>query len=288
MNDRGEWAKQMKTFSISLCLAALAWTLPVAAQDPPLQEQEIIRQLTIAGPGEWDEGVARSLNVPRESRSPALVDAMILALEREVAWDNDRRRGLPIEAFDGHGEPSAFLARELTALGDPRALPRLAWHAYNGGPVAIGLFRFGHQAVPHLLTVVMSPDALGDHARAALLVLSSIVKVHGAGAYEAELVQAAVLHIDGPPDHYQSAWSNDESIEALPEAIALAGVLRTPALVEKLRVLATAEATAEIEAQTNSSFTAEVAQKCAQSHLDGTRPPILCNPDHWISRANEG
>ena len=76
---------------------------------------------------------------------------MIQALEREVEWDrlgtgpNDPSFGNAGEAF---GESSAILARYLAATSDPRIPPSLAWHTYNGGPVAETLFRFGHQGVP--------------------------------------------------------------------------------------------------------------------------------------------
>ncbi len=92
----------------------------------------------------------------------------------------------------------------------------------------------------------------------------------------------SALHLDGPPEHYLSAWSNIESIPAMREAIALAGALRTPEMLERLQVIANSTP-AQITAMTGASFLGERAGPCARAQLDGTEPPtVLCDPRWWV------
>ncbi len=243
----------MKKVTIAaLCFSILLLALPAATQLPPLREAEIIAQLTEDDPVEWLNGVARSLSVPAEERSPEMLAAMIRALEQEVQWDRERSGpsdpSFP-DAGEAFGESGAILARTLATTGDPRILPALAWHAYNHGTVARTLFRFGHDAIPHLLAVATSPDATGGIAGAPLWILANIVLVHGPAEFEEELVQATILHLDGPPDHYRSAWTNQDQIISIRQAIALAGVLGTPELVERVERFANS-APEEIERRT--------------------------------------
>ena len=279
----------MRRTHTALFLATLCAAVPAQAQETPLREAEIIRQLTAEGPIEWLNGVTGSLGVAPEERTESLLAAMIRGLEREVEWSrtrtgpNDPSFGYEGEAF---GESSAILARELAATRDPRILPALAWHAYNGGPVAEELFRFGHEAVPHLLEIAMSPDASGSYARGPLAVLASIVSVHGPGSHERELADAAALHLDGPPDRYLSRWSNHNDIISLPEAIALAGALRTPELLERLKALASSPPE-RIAQMTGHSYMAEWVSECARAVLDRTDPPIaFCDPMWWAKAAD--
>ena len=266
----------------AMYLVAPVVALPVAAQEPPLPEEDIIRMLTAEGPAEWEQGVVHSLGVSADERSPELLAAMIEALERQVAWQIDRRRGVLITSLAGHSETSASLARSLVATGDPRMLPALAWYAYSGGRVTETLADFGHQAVPHLLAVALSPDALGDHARAALHVMAGIVVKNGSGSYEREMAEAAALHLDGPPERYLSAWSNIESIPAMREATALAGALGTPEMLERLRVIANSTP-AQIAEITGRGYLGEWVGPCARAQLDGIEPPtVLCDPRWWV------
>lgn len=278
----------MKTLETAVIFLALCRLVsPATSQEPPPNpEADIIRQLTSEGPYEWLEGVARGLAVPATERSPALLAAMIEALGREVEWKR-HRTGPSDPSFEdvgeAFGESSAILARELAATGDPTILPALAWHAHNRGPVAQALYRFGHRAVPDLLAVAMSPEASGDIAREPLRILASIVSTYGPGGFEKQLVEAAMLHLSGPPKHYRSAWVNMSQIPALREAIALAGALRTPQMTELLTVLA-ASSPEEIGRKTNAPFLAEDVRRCAQAVLDGSVPDNSCDPRWWVDR----
>ena len=261
------------TTTLILCLVGTPAAPAVAQKRPP--EAEVLRQMAAGDPRSWEAGVVASLGVAAEKRSPALLTAMIGALEHSVRWHAGGGNG-PIET-GGH------LAQALAATRDPRVLPALAWYAYNGPPATVIMVDFGHQAVPHLLAVAMSPDAPGDHARAALLVLAGIVFRHGPGEHGPELAEAAAFHMDGPPDHYYSRWSNINSISPLSEAIALAGVIRTPELLERLEVIA-ASTPARIEEMTGNSSLAKRAPGCARAVLDRTEPPMaLCDPAWWAT-----
>lgn len=258
--------------TLGCCLVA-SLVAPVAAQERP-PEPEVIRRLANGGPAEWESGVVWSLAVPPEERSRELLTAMILALDRSLDWQIRRQRGW---------ETGGHLAQALAATRDPRILPSLAWYAYNGAPATAVLVDFGHEAVPHLLAVAMSPDAPGDHTRAALRVLASIVAKHGPGTYGEELAEAAIFHLSSPPDHYRSRWSNIDSINPLLGAIALAGVVRTAELLARLEEIATTTF-AEIEETSGSAFLAARAPACARAMLDRTEPPSpLCDPGWWVT-----
>ncbi len=133
----------------------------------------------------------------------------------------------------------------------------------------------------------MSPHANGGKAGEPLWVLASIVSVHGPGAFEDELARAAALHLDGPPEHYQSAWSNQEQIISLLQAIALAGVLRTPDLLSRLERWANSTPE-EIENRTghyvprpDSILSYVRILSCVRAALSGTEAPINCDPTRW-------
>ena len=259
--------------TLMLCVAG-ALAAPAAAQKRPAEEAAM-RQMAAGDPRSWEAGVVASLGVAAADRSPELLTAMIGALEHSVRW----------HAGDGNGpiETGGHLAQALAATRDPRVLPALAWYAYNGPPATVIMVDFGHQAVPHLLAVAMSPDAPGDHARAALRVLAGIAVRHGPGEYGPELAEAAKLHLDGPPDHYYSRWSNLHSISPLLEAIALAGAIRTPDLLDRLKVIA-ASTPARIEEMTGIPSLARRAPGCARAVLDRTEPPTgLCDPAWWAT-----
>ena len=259
------------TTTLILWLAATP-AAPASAQKRP-PEAEVLRQMAAGDPRSWEAGVVASLGVAAEKRSPALLTAMIGALEHSVRWHAGGGNG-PIET-GGH------LAQALAATRDPRVLPALAWYAYNGPPATVIMVDFGHQAVPHLLAVAMSPDAPGDHARAALSVLAGIVVRHGPGKHGPELAEAAAFHLDGPPDHYLSSWTNP--ISPLLEAIALAGAIRTPELLERLEVIA-ASTPARIEEVTGKPYLGKWAPGCARAVLDRTEPPTAsCDPAWWAT-----
>ena len=259
------------TTTLMLCLVAML-APPAAAQKRPA-EAAVLRQMADGDPRSWEAGVVASLGFLPEERSPELLTAMIGALEYSIRWQAGGGKG-PTET-GGH------LAQALAVSRDPRVLPALAWYAYNGPPATVILVDFGHQAVPHLLAVAMSPDAPGDHARAALHVLAGVVVRHGPGEYGPELAEAAMFHLDGPPDHYYSRWSNINSISPLLEAIALAGAIRTPELLERLEVIA-ASTPARIEEMTGISSLARRAPGCARAVLDRSEPPsVLCDPAWW-------
>jgi len=250
-------------------------------------ERKVVDLLTAGDVVSWEVGASAALSVEPERRSPVLRAAMIEALRFEVelttallpAWqESDYSRDSPTET-------AAIMARELAAAGDPALLPPLAWHAYNAGPVAAVLYEFGLEAVPHLLEVALSPRAGGTMAGSALYVLASIVSTHGAGAYEEELVEAALLHMNGPPAGYMSAGHGRSGFLSgtLSKGIALAGALRTPALIEQLEAMA-ASTPEEIAARTgfHKEHVAAWAPACAQSQLDDTPPPVGCDRRLWV------
>ncbi len=243
-------------------------------------ERKVVDLLTAGDVLSWEVGASAALSVEPERRSPVLRAAMIEALRFEVELTTAllpaKRRG--DYSLKSPTEKAAVMARELAATGDPALLPPLAWHAYNAGPVAAVLYEFGLEAVPHLLDVVLSRRASRTMVMSAIGVLSSIVSTHGAGAYEGELAEAALLHMNGPPADYMSA----DHAGAVLEATALAGALRTPLLMEQLEAMA-ASTPEEIAERTGFvGWDVGQAPACAQSQLDDTPPPLGCERRLWV------
>lgn len=251
----------------------------------PAAERIVVGLLTAGDEVSWEVGVFAALSVDPERRSPALRTAMIEALRLEVERTTAQDVLSQVGESGDAGETSAILARHLAATGDPAVLPSLAWHAYNAGPVAAILYEFGLQAVPHLVKVALSPRAAGDVAGPAIHVLASIVSTHGPGPYEQALVEAALLHMDGPPTGYLSAGleRSGRYTSALTDAIALAGALRGPILTERLDAMA-ASTPEEISETTGFDLgIATQAPACARGQLDGSLPePAGCDPRTWV------
>ena len=244
-------------------------------------ERRIVELMTADDDPQWQVGVGAALWVEPEERSPALIAGMIEALLRDVEWSH--KRYAADLGTESRGEMSSHLARELAVTGDPAVLPAIAWHA--AGPMAPILWEFGHEAVPHLLAVALSPTATGSEADDAVSVLASIVSTHGPGAYTNELVEAAALHLDGPPEGWTSAGEHRGGgfPNALESAIALASLLQTPELTKRIEAIA-ASTPEEIVEQTGYNIViAGLGPPCARAHLEGTPPPThFCDPRAWV------
>lgn len=245
-------------------------------------ERRIVELMTADDDPRWQVGVGAALSVEPEERSPALIAGMIEALLRDVEWSH-KQYAADLGVKKGRWEMSSHLARELAVTGNPAVLPAVAWRA--AGPMAPILWEHGHAAVPHLLAVALSPRATGGEARDAVLVLASIVSTYGPGAYAEELIEAAALHLDGPPEGWMSAGKHRGGgfPSALEEAIALASVLRTPELTERIEAIAASTPEA-IMAQTGYGIViAKSGPPCARAHLEGTTlPRHFCDPRAWV------
>ncbi len=244
-------------------------------------EQRIVDLLTTGGDASWHVGVAAALAVAPEQRSPALIAGMIEALRRGVEWST--RRYAADLGTASRGETQSYLAHQLLLTGDPAILPPLAWRA--AGLSAAVLYEFGLQAVPHLLDVALSPRATGFEAHNALSVLASIVSTHGPGSYAKELHEAVILHLDGPPEGYMSAGKHRSGgfPDALEPAIALAGALRTPNLLQRIRAIAASTPKQIVQRTGYSIAIAEEGPACAKAQLESTPPPSrFCDSRAWI------
>lgn len=264
----------MKSIVLFALAVFAAGPATVSAQVPP-EQQELITMMTTGDQAELERSVARASVIPLEERSPELRAAMREAL---------RRAALELNRGPGGRDYLTFLhvARfDLAAHGDPADIPVLV--QYNiGGAEARALFNHGLLSVPHLVDVAMSPETVGDVVRATLGVLASIVTRHGPGNHLEALAEVAALHMDGPPAHFRSR----QFPSGILKAIALAGVLRTPELLELLEVIGTSSA-AEITARTGQDLIhTRHAPACARAHLRGENPGGRCDAAAWIPGGN--
>lgn len=262
--------------AIALFALSMLATVPtaVSAQVPPNQ-RELITMMTTGGPNELEDGVVRASVIPLEERSPELRAAM-----REALW----RAAVELKRDASGTNYSTFLdvARfDLAAHGDPADIPVLA--RYNiGGPEARALYNHGLLSVPHMVEVAMSPETVGDVVRATLGVLASIVTRHGPGNHREGLAEVAALHMDGPPAHFRSRAFPSGILQA----IALAGVVRTPELLELLEAVGSSSA-AELTARTGQDMIhTRDAPACARAHLRGENPGGWCDAAMWIPGGN--
>ena len=247
-----------------------------AAQIPP-EQQELITMMTTGGAAELERGAARAVAVPLEERSPELRAAMGEALRRAAFELKKHASGTDYDTF-------LHLARfGVAAHGDPADIPALV--QYNiGGPEGRTLYNHGHLAVPHLIEVAMSPETVGDVVRASLGVLASIVTQHGPGTYGDALAEVATLHMDGPPARFRSR----EFPSGILQAIALAGVLRTPELLARLEAIG-ASSPAELTARTGQNLIhTREAPACARAHFRGENPGGRCDAAAWIPGGKKG
>lgn len=237
----------------------------------PEREQEAIRMLTVGTPEEWDNGNGLAVNVPVEERSPALRAAMRDGLLRafyELDIRGEAREGI------------AIATRSLAANADPADIPILA-RVTVGGPAAKTLYNWGHRATPHLLEAAMSPEVPGMVAQSALYVLAGIVTTHGTGGYGDALAEAAALHLDGPPPHYRSL----RFPSAMEHAVTLAGVLRTPELLNLLEVIAASTPQELAERTGQDEVSVRDAPRCARVFLEGvSRLQELPGPERRLCR----
>ena len=246
----------MRCFATTLlAYVALAPLQHAAAQLPPDRERAIIAMLTDGGFDEWNRGHALSRRVLPHERSPALRAAMREALRRSVYDLDIQVRG---------GEGIAILTMDVAAHADPADIPVLA-QVTVGGPAAKTLYNWGHQATPHLIEAVLSPEVSGDVVRVALDIVNAILIAHGPGSHAEALAGVSALHLDGPPPHYRSR----EFPSAMREAISLAGLLRTPGLLRRLEEIA-ASTPEELTARTGQDLIiTRNAPNCAKIALDG-------------------
>lgn len=263
--------------SIALVTFAVLAASPVAtaAQVPP-EQQELITMMTTGGAEELELAAARASVIPLEERSAELRAAMREALRRAAFELGRHASGTDYMTF-------LHVARfGVAAHGDPADIPVLV--QYNiGGAEARSLYNHGHLAVPHLIEVAMTPETIGDVVRASLGVLASIVTQHGPGAHSEALAEVAILHMDGPPAGFRSR----EFPSGILQAIALAGVVRTPDLLARLEAIG-ASSPAELTARTGQSLIhTREAPACARAHLRGENLG-RCDAAAWIPGGRSG
>lgn len=265
--------KRIALFALTVLAAGPA---AAAAQIPP-EQQELITMMTTGGAEELERASARASVIPLEERSPELRAAMREALRRAAFELGRSASGTDYDTF-------LHLARfAVAAHGDPADIPVLV-HYNVGGAEARALYNHGHLAVPHLIEVAMSPETVGDVVRASLWVLASIVTQHGPGSYSEALAEVAILHMDGPPAGFRSR----EFPSGILQAIALAGVVRTPELLARLEAVG-ATSPAELTARTGQNLihTREAAA-CARAHFRGENPGGWCDAAAWIPGGRRG
>ena len=97
------------------------------------------------------------------------------------------------------------------------------------------------------------------------------------------LIEVAILHMDGPPADFRSR----EFPSGILQAIALAGVVRTPELLARLEAIG-ASSPAELTARTGQNLIhTREAPACARAHFRGENPD-RCDAAAWIPGRNRG
>lgn len=140
-----------------------------------------------------------------DSRLPRdISDSFIWALENQNEqyrrMDMDKSYDIPYE------ELRSVLVSIVVTLEDPASIPALMPVAGNGNVPMEGLMIFGRDRVyPIALEYAMSPERTAAEVSGSLDVLSEIVERWSLDSHmRAEIKQAALLHLNGPPDYFVS------------------------------------------------------------------------------------
>ncbi|MDE2761171.1 MAG: hypothetical protein OXQ94_13245 [Gemmatimonadota bacterium] len=128
-----------------------------------------------------------------------LVEALVAALEHELWLHKESTLDPYLELILGLLEAVAATRHPLTI----DVLTRMAWVGRTDA-----LLHFGPGVLPGAAALAVSPEATPDEAEGAMRVLWFALKRWGPGQLGAEahdaIKGAAILHLEGPPDHFAS------------------------------------------------------------------------------------
>jgi len=161
-----------------------------------------------------------------------LAGALITALEREKQLFEDGREP------ERYLELNLDLLRAVAATRHPLTVDVLTRSIWGNGALD-ALLHFGPGVLPGVAEQAASPEATPRQAEGALWVLRVALERWGAEKLDAETREAvkgaAILHLEGPPDHFASVASQTLRDFQFDEAAEIAKLLGDPELTAVAR-----------------------------------------------------
>jgi hypothetical protein len=252
--------------AVLLVTTLLATVLHATLVGAQVDQRVIAQQLLGDNGGERHRALDVAQAIGGENTGPELRAALIALLERgnRMAVEAARRG----EAFAKFEDPEfiARVARVVTGLKDPQAIPALAGALGLWSPaVDDALADFGEQAAPAVLGVVTSSSSRPSAVNSGLVTLRFMVEAAGTRPLSAstleEIRRVAELRVTG----------RQQSITTLWEAIDLAVVLNDPGLRRTVESLASDPHEVIARGVTDLHLIKQTRQRAAD-RLAGVRP----------------
>ena len=157
---------------VSVLLLIFAFSATTA--ESQVDQRTLARLLLTGDVFEQAQAVSATRTIGPEQTSLELRDALITLLERQNSVHKLRRlagrSGVALEPLE-NAELYFRVAEAVIELQDPRAIPALAGALTTGGGVARALARFGEEAAPAVLDIVMTPESFTRAVNTGLLTL---------------------------------------------------------------------------------------------------------------------
>jgi hypothetical protein len=163
--------------SATMVVAAIA---SVSAQTS-VEQRVLAEHLLSADLVERSRALSMAGAIPPREVGPDLRAALIAALERVNALDDDRReRGRRGETLEALEDPEfiARVAEVIISLRDPQAIPALAGALHTGAMVARALAMFGEEAAPSVLSTVTAQTSYRGRVNGGLLALRFMMEAN--------------------------------------------------------------------------------------------------------------
>ncbi len=203
-----------------------------AAQDVESGRAAIIRDLLSGDRSRVNEAAGRlpPRPFPEGYVTVELVEALVAALEHE--WRLHKESTL-----DPYLELVLDLVRVVAATEHPLAADVLMRSAFMSNDALAAVIDFGPGVLPRVARLAVSPEATSDEANGAMRVLWYALKRWRAEQLAPDIREAikgaAILHLEGPPDHFASlAEPRDLHFE---KAVRIARLLGDPELTAVAR-----------------------------------------------------
>ena len=228
----------MKGFMFAVLAAGCLAAQGAAAQDAESGRAAIVRDLLSGDRGKVNEALGRLPPFAYDTPYPEgyvtveLVEALITALEVEKRLRDEG-------SLDPYLELNLSLVSAIAATRHPLTIDVLLRSAWGDGIATNALLDFGPGGLPRAAALAVSPEATPYEADGALRVLGIALERWGAERLAPDIREAvkdaAILHLEGPPDHFASTARQHIRDFQFDNAVDIAKLLGDPELTAVAR-----------------------------------------------------
>ena len=223
----------MKRIVLAALAAGFLAAPGAAAQDVASERDAIVRDLMSGDRSRMAASLGRLPTpfFPDGYVTVELVEALIAALEAEQRLHDEGREP------EKYLEFNLELLRAVAATRHPLTIEILTRMAWVGRTDA--LLHFGPGVLPGAAALAVSPEATPYEANGALMVLWFALKRWEPGQLTSDIREAikgaAILHLEGPPDHFASTAKQHLRDFQFDKAVKIARLLGDPELTAVAR-----------------------------------------------------